>query len=180
MASYGSIYSSHFRGQQGTCWGLCLLTGLTHWAAHLLAVHWSGPDLTGLPEQLESAPCVLHVPAGHLGHVLVEMIESQGKARLLESLTWSTFLSFYWPEPGTWSSSETEAEDASKLNGEGDADRVKNQGPVCNEFTTPLIESINKTCWALFRKSFHTHAEFSTVSLLPLQAAMTFLLQLPN
>ena len=41
--------------------------------------------LNRLPEQLESAPHVLRVPAGHLGHVLLEMIESQGKARLLES-----------------------------------------------------------------------------------------------
>ena len=57
---------------------LCLLTGLIHWAVHPLAVHWSG-------EQLESAPRVLRVPAGHLGHVLLEMTESQGKARLLKS-----------------------------------------------------------------------------------------------
>lgn len=58
---------------------------LAHWAGHPKAVHWSGPGSTGLAGQLESAPHVLHAPAGRLGHVPVEMIESQGKARLPES-----------------------------------------------------------------------------------------------
>ena len=117
----------------------CLLAGLAHWAVHPLALRWSRQDSMGPTRQLESAPCVLHVPAGHLRHVLMKMTESQGRARPLELQTWShrsrASASFYWLKPA-WSIPETEAEDASELNGKGDAGRVKNQGCVCNQSTT--------------------------------------------
>ena len=47
VAQYHSIYCSHFRGQQGTCWGLCVfwlgsLTGLcTHWLSIGLESSWN-------------------------------------------------------------------------------------------------------------------------------------------